>query len=715
MSGAVAEDGLDRALRDVFGWERYRSESGLSRAQRTFLGDRGLRPYPFQHRAFEHIGAQQNVLVVAGTAQGKTEAVIVPVAGRLLDGGRQFACCYLAPTRALLNDLYGRLEAPLAALGLRVAVRHGDRSIDPGDPEIDLLLTTPESLDILLSQRAATLTRVRIVVVDEVHQLYGTPRGAQVISLLERLKYSIDREKRQPLQRIALSATVGSPQEVAAWLGGSDRTVAIVSAPAGRAIDALVGWCPSERETAEWVAGADHRKTLVFVNSRAHCEELAGHLADRSTAEVLVHYSDLDRGEREYVEERFRQADRAICVATGTLELGIDIGSIDAVALADPPFTVQAFVQRLGRAARREATVPVLLAARSEPALVHQLALLSLAQRGAIEDEPYPEWFSVLAQQVLSMVAANSRARIFERVPIEVFDCWPWFGEVEASALLEGLAAAEFLNREEQIQSYRQGRNLAIALDGVGVSSNIAGAPGGLGLYRGHRRIGSVNLVGMEAGDVLRYAGRHWRILSVSDAGAIVESTDAVHNARIPRWSGRWLGGLSHLVAREIQALLTASRFARAHLEGDASTHWDELRSRASGLSNATDIVWEYEQGRRRTSYTFSGDLDNALLSLLLDRRGLAAERSRGHTVSGISLSSEHALSFSGWSQADILDTQANHWRSLRHWTQAGPYFDQLPMALRRREVLAQLRRTDLIERLSRPRSVVPLPQPLFV
>ena len=639
---------------------------------------------------------------------------MVPVTARLLDGGRQFACCYLAPTRALLNDLYGRLEAPLAGLSLRAVVRHGDRPSDPRDPDIDLLLTTPESLDVLLGQRAAVLNRVRIIVVDEVHQLYGTPRGAQVVSLLERLKYGIDREKREPLQRIALSATVGAPEEVAAWLGGSDGPLELILAPADRTIDAQLGWCVSDHDAARWVADAGHRKTLVFANSRARCEELAAHLADLSTAQVLVHYSDLDAAEREYVEDRFRRADRAICVATGTLELGIDIGSIDAVALADPPFTVQSFLQRLGRGARRETTVPVLLAAGSEPALAHQLALLSLAERGAIEDEPYPEWFSVLAQQVLSLVVANSRLRIFERVPTEVFGCWPWFGDAEAQQLLDGLTAAEFLSREEQIQSYRQGRNLALALDGMGVSSNIAGVTGGLSLYRGQRRIGSADISGVSEGDVLRYAGRYWRILGISPAGATVEPAERVHGARMPRWSGRWLGGLSRLVAREIQALLVARGPVAARLLGDAAARWDSLRERAVGLSNAPDVVWEYDQGRRRTSYTFAGDLDNALLCLLLDQHGLTAERSRGQTVSGVSLTSEYSLRFDGWTEADILEVQADHWRALRHWTQTGPYFDQMPIALRRREVLAQLCRADVVGRLSRPRRVVPLHEPLF-
>lgn len=710
----MREDDLDQALRGHFGFERYRPEGGLLRAQRAFLTDRGFHPHEFQRQAFVRIALGENVLVVAGTAQGKTEAAVVPIAARLLDGGRQLACCYLAPTRALLNDVYGRLEAPLGALRLRAMVRHGDRPADPRDPDIDLLFTTPESRDILLGQRAVALRRVRIVVVDEVHQLYGTPRGAHVASLLERLKYVIDRDKREPLQRIALSATVGAPGEMAAWLAGSDGQVEVISAPTSRTIDAQLGWCVSDHDVAQWVANAGHRKTLVFTNSRARCEELAACLTDLSSAEVLVHYSDLDAAEREYVENRFRGADSGICVATGTLELGIDIGSIDAVALADPPFAVQSFLQRLGRAARRHTTVPVLLAAGSEATLAHQLALLSLAQRGAIEDEPYPEWFSVLAQQVLSLVAANSRLRIFERVPIEIFDCWPWFGGAEAQQLLDGLSAAEFLTREESIQSYRQGRNLALALDGMGVSTNIAGVPGGLGLYRGQRRIGSVDLTGVSEGDVLRYAGRYWRVLGISPTGATVEPTAPVLGARMPRWSGRWLGGLSHLVAREVQALVVATRSSTARLVGDAAGRWDSLRERAAGLPDAPDVVWEYDEGQRRINYTFGGDLDNALLCLLLDHQGLTAERSRGRTVSGLSLTSGQALRFNGWPEADILKVQADHWRALRHWTQSGPYFDQMPIALRRREVLAQLGRAHLVGRLSPPREVVPLRQPLF-
>lgn len=709
----MSKDKLDQKLHELFGWERRKQENH-ERVLQTLLTDRRLRPYPFQQRAFELIGAGQNVLIVAGTAKGKTEAAVVPVAARLLDSSRKFACCYLAPTRALLNDLFGRLEAPLTALHLRAVVRHGDRPSDPQDPDVDLLLTTPESLDVMLGQQAAVLPRVRIVVVDEVHQLYGTPRGAHVVSLFERLKYAVARDKREPLQRIALSATVGRPEAVAAWLRGSDGPLEVISAPTDRSIDAQLGWCPSDRDTAHWVVDAGHRKTLVFTNSRARCEQLAADLADMSTAEVQVHYSDLDAGEREYAEERFRLSDHAICVATGTLELGIDIGSIDAVALADPPFTVQSFLQRLGRAARREARVPVLLAASTEPSLVHQLALLELAQRGAIEDEAYSEWFSVLAQQVLSMVAANHRGRIFEQVPSEVFGCWPWFGDVEARQLFDGLVAAEFLAREDRLQSYRQARNLALAVDAMGVSSNIGGVAGGLSLYRGERRIGAVNLSGVSEGEVLRYAGRYWRILGISSDGATVERIAPVRGARMPRWLGRWAGGLSHLVSREIQAVLVATGSPPAQLVGEAATRWDSLRARAVGLSDAADIVWEYDEGRHRTSYTFAGDLDNALLCLLLDQAGLSAARSRGSTVSGISLTSNFGLRFDGWTEASIQAVQAAHWRALRHWTQAGPFFDQLPIALRQREVLAQLCRPNLVRRLAGRRTIAPLRQPLF-
>lgn len=706
---------LEDEYKRIFGKDLGRGQTSLDRVKKVFFQDRKLQIRDFQQVAISRIAAGCSALVVAGTAQGKTEAVIVPVAARLLDTRRSFMCCYLAPTRALLNDLQSRLQYPLEALRLRVTIRHGDRHIDQDDPYIDLLLTTPESLDVMLTQQASILQRIRIVVIDEVHQSYGTPRGAHIVSLLERLKWTVSREKSERLQRIALSATVGNPTAVAAWLQGTDQPLEVITSPTSRVITASAEWCETDNLVSQWIANSGYRKVLAFVNSRRHCEELASSLTNAYSAEVLVHYSDLRASDREYVENRFRRSDQAICVATGTLELGIDIGDIDAVAMADPAFSVQAFLQRIGRAARSRPAVPVLMPANSETCLVHQLALLSLASEGVIEDEPYPEWFSVLAQQILSMVASGNRSRIHELVPREVFGYWPWFGEDTARLLLDGLTTSDYLQREEQIRSYRQGRNMALLMDGWGISTNIAGSFGGTPLYQGQRKIGSVEFgANCEAGEVLRYAGRFWTVQAASPSGIRVAPSPPVAHARLPRWSGRSVSALSRLIAQRMRAIVLGTATASLEQTPAFAERRQEIQARAELFPSGDDVIWENTVGPSFTYYTFAGHLENEMLRLLLDEQGLNARLARGQTLGGLAITSNQALTFSGAEVDQVRRVQAEHWRGLRRWTQAGPMFDHIPTALRRREVLSQMENPEMVGRLSGQRPVAPIATPVF-
>ena len=255
--------------------------------------------------------AKSNILLIGPTGSGKTEAVVAPIAERALDMFGQTYALYIAPTRALANDLQERLKERLAMCGLRLAIRHGERNTIPGRRIPSIILTTPESLEVMLSTQPEyvreRLREIRAVIVDEVHSFYGTRRGLQLYCLLERLKHYAKR----PLQRIGLSATVADPQAVSQFLQGSDALVEIVSVSGKRKMEVFLSHLESPKfeQFADAIAKqlqedvlAKHRKVLIFANTRSQCDWLAWQLGERLSVRVLLHYSSLHKDYREYVE-----------------------------------------------------------------------------------------------------------------------------------------------------------------------------------------------------------------------------------------------------------------------------------------------------------------------------------------------------------------------------------------------------------------------------
>lgn len=340
------------------GWRKF-----LPRVYDAFFGGfSGLTPV--QEEAIPVLLEGRGLLLVAPTASGKTEAVTAPLAERALDFPGQTFGLYVCPTRALANDLKGRLKERLRRCGLRLAIRHGERDTAAAREAPAFILTTPESLEVMLSSPSADRTwarvrEVRAVVVDEAHQFFGTRRGLQLYFLLERLKGLAGR----PLQRVCLSATVGDPRALAGFFRGSDPKLEVRVVPGARALELRVGLVGGTGagpalSVPAWVGEivARHRKVLVFANTRAQCDWLCWRLEESGLGRripVLLHYSSLDQEYRQGVERRFREEPRAVCVATSTLELGVDIGDVDAVAMWGAPHTVTGFIQRLGRGNRR--------------------------------------------------------------------------------------------------------------------------------------------------------------------------------------------------------------------------------------------------------------------------------------------------------------------------------------------------------------------------
>ena len=439
-----------------------------------------------QRGAWATIGRGEDALVVAPTGAGKTLAAFLSALDRLasaapVEPARRCRVLYISPLKALAADIERNLRAPLAGIrqaaqrlghpepAITVAMRTGDtpaadRRAFTRTPS-DLLITTPESLFLLLTSQAREALRgVETVILDEVHAICGTKRGAHLALCLERLDELLDR----PAQRIGLSATVRPVEEVARFLGGS-RAVTIVQPPTAKQVELTVE-VPVEdmsalgeptgevegnalggpRRNSIWPAVEErvldlvnaHRSTIVFANSRRLAERLCAHLNEladeraqeaepwprgpavtsRLPAEVMAqagaaagappvvaraHHGSVSREERRGIEEDLKAGRLPAVVATSSLELGIDMGAVDLVIQVEAPPSVASGLQRIGRAGHQ-----VGAASRGVVFPKHRGDLLScavVAERmaaGQIESMRYPRNpLDVLAQQIVAMVS----------------------------------------------------------------------------------------------------------------------------------------------------------------------------------------------------------------------------------------------------------------------------------------------------------------------
>lgn len=404
----------------------------------------GLRPVQVESISALFDG-QDDLLIVAGTAGGKTEAVFLPILSLVhLDAVGSVRVLYVGPLRALINDQFQRLELLCGKGGIPVHRWHGD--VDGGhksdliENPSGVLQITPESIESLLINKTDKLRRLfgglRFIVVDEVHAFLESDRGVQLRSQLERLStYSAVGRPR----RIGLSATVGDFAVARKWLNPvSPERVHLINPP---------GVTTSTRFSHLHfpVSGADlppemiddlyaltrNRKALVFCNSRSDVEKLTLQLnrrcqRDKSDDRYLPHHGSVSKEIREDAEARMRDRDQPTSVVcTNTMELGIDIGRLDLVVQVDSTHSVMSFVQRLGRSGRRVGeprTIQIYTtetkAGTSDPfyqripfGLLKALAVADLFLEGWIEPPTEPiRPYNVLYHQLLSRLTENHGA-----------------------------------------------------------------------------------------------------------------------------------------------------------------------------------------------------------------------------------------------------------------------------------------------------------------
>jgi len=590
------------------------------------LGWRSLRP--LQEMAIEPLLLGQHALLLAPTAGGKTEAAFFPVLSRMLQGEWPgLSVLYLCPIKALLNNLHLRLQGYGGWVGRTVALWHGD--VSDRDKEVvrrehpNVLLTTPESLEVLLtSRRSSPVTMfggVQVVVVDELHAFAGDDRGWHMLSVLAR----IARIAGRPTQRIGLSATIGNPNDLLNWLAGhAEGARSVISPPPERGAQAEIRLDHvGTLDNAATVISRLHRgeKRLVFVDSRSRVEQLAAALRSNNV-QTFVSHSSVNLDERKQAEAAFSQGSDCVIVATSTLELGIDVGDLDRVIQLDAPGSVSSLLQRLGRTGRRPGTLRnCLFLTTSDDGFLRAAGLLELWARGYVEPiEPPATPYHLFAQQIMALAMQTGGLVRGE---------WPtWIGSVpcfsamghEAPRILDHMLASGILHEDQgKIWFGAQGEKQFGYKNFLELFS-VFTSPPLFTVLHGRTDLGLVHdstFLGAKGGQsVLLLGGRSWAVTSIDWQNRKAYVAPAAAGGR-----SRWCGGSRSLHfdhARAIRRVLATGSLAGIPSQR-ARDALQNMRNEMAWVDDSTTALVRDQDGECRW-WTFAGLRTNAKLAAAL-------------------------------------------------------------------------------------------------
>lgn len=387
----------------------------MPEAWRVFFRQRS--PRPIQEAAMPLLVRGQSALLSSPTATGKSEAVFAPLYQRHVTFRRKdLSVVYVAPTKALANDMFERLQTYFGATSSETIQRYTGDHHEFRDPFGKFaLLSTPEALDSLQLVRPALLRSVRAIICDEIHLLHGTARGQQLRSVIARTRAHANRpqDPRDTFQIAGMTATVRDQEVVALkWLG-PDACIVNVGEP--RQIEMKIIQAPGANlaaTVATELRASPHRKILLFANTRNGAHRMAADLSRLLAADswpVYLHVGILSRTERERIESAMRRKPKAVCVATSTLEVGIDIGDVDLVILCEPPYSISGFLQRIGRGNRRSERCVVWAYAETANDVALYNALLHCGRNGILDEDYEYDRPSVEFQQAVSLAWIGAR------------------------------------------------------------------------------------------------------------------------------------------------------------------------------------------------------------------------------------------------------------------------------------------------------------------
>ncbi|MFL6473762.1 MAG: DEAD/DEAH box helicase [Nitrososphaera sp.] len=513
-----------------------------------------------QRKVLPIISRKINCILVAPTGSGKTEAAILPVftmLARQNSGAGTIRAIYITPLRALNNDVLRRIIQYAQSEGLRVEIRHGDttalarKKIVENPP--DVLITTPESLGIILTNEKmlVALKGLQWAIVDEVHELVSNERGAHLSISLERLQAVSS----QSITRIGLSATVGNLKQTAQFICGSDRHSAILVDPASRGYDIDVQFVNGSLNNVghfvtDYVRTNSIKGTvLLFTNTRDEAEYLGTILKNQSDIKVDVHHGSLSKEMREETEHTLRSGMAGIVVCTSSLELGLDIGSVDLVIHYGSPRQVSKLMQRIGRSRHNQRSFAKGLIVTNNPDdEIESLAIIRRMKKGSIEEQKIHESaLDVIAHHLVGLAMQT-------RDPVNVDDAYEIVTQAypfrnisifDIESCLDLLAGHNVIKYDRESHTYtRKIKAYKYYFENVSMIPYVLKFEVVDSISK--RRIGTLDqqFVGDygEKGNVFVLKGSQWRILSVDEARLVV-NVEPLHGAaiNIPYWVGEMI------------------------------------------------------------------------------------------------------------------------------------------------------------------------------
>jgi ATP-dependent Lhr-like helicase len=584
-----------------------------------------------QERAYTAAAAGKDVLIIAPTAGGKSEAALIPVMDDILKHGRMgVVCLYISPLKALINDQEDRFREFCVPTSLTVMKWHGDvpkgdRGWKEGEPP-HFLMITPESLEVLLQEKELSrdLRNVRTVIIDELHAFVESERGVQLKVLLDQL----DRITKHPVQRVGLSATTGNPEEVLRWMSDDrhgSELVAIPAPPRDKQFRFIVEEDEEKRIDA-LVEIVKRRKALVFVNSRSIAERLMRSASGR-IRNLHIHHSSLSLATRKESEDAFTSPDGACIICTSTLELGIDIGDLDVVVQVGPPNSVSSFLQRLGRSGRRDKAAYVAWILKDPTEFLCSVAIIECAMKKEVEPlTPLKKPYNVLVQQLCLYLFRNARAS--RRQLVTSVLSHSAFADIKPEVpdrIVTYLIDQGFLTPDGEMVMLGETAEKEFGRSNwKDLYSTISGG----GEYRAVTTDGEVvgkldaRFVNSQKDGELSLGGLGWSIVKCDEDHNLVVVVPSGSATSGIFWTGGE-SGYSPLVCRQVQAIRARGESLLPLADADKEILCTAISRIPEGLRETGLFIHEdkSERGVSVTLYSSNGIQFNRLLTLLLQKQ----------------------------------------------------------------------------------------------